>query len=54
VSDARAADGSQLLHPQMVTELYLTLIYRPRPGAGARLLKRLLTRSSAELGEREA
>ncbi|WLI91083.1 VirB4 family type IV secretion/conjugal transfer ATPase [Massilia sp. R2A-15] len=52
--DARAADGGQLLHPQMVTELYLTLIYRPRPGAGGRLLKRLLTRSAAEVADREA
>lgn len=41
-------------HPQMVTELYLTLVYRPRPTAVSRLFKRLVTRTASEIAAREA
>lgn len=52
--DAEAGDTSKLAHPQMVTELYLTLIYRPRLTTAARLFDRLVTRSATEIAEREA
>ena len=37
----------------MVTELYLSLIYRPHPSKAARLFGRLTTRTAHEIGRRE-
>ncbi len=52
--DARSAATGKLLHPQMVTELYITLIYRPRVSKGARMFGRLVARSAGEIAAREA
>jgi type IV secretion system protein VirB4 len=50
--EARNEHGD-LVHKQMVTELYLSLIYRPRPSKTARLFGRLTARSAEEIGRRE-
>jgi type IV secretion system protein VirB4 len=52
--DARSESTGQLLHPQMVTELYVTLIYRPRPSKVSRMFKRLIARTAGEIAERDA
>lgn len=39
--------------PQMVTELYLSLIYRPAPSRAARLFQKLATRTAQEIRQRE-
>ncbi|MES2899568.1 MAG: VirB4 family type IV secretion/conjugal transfer ATPase [Pseudomonadota bacterium] len=51
--DARHPTTGELLHRQMVTELYLTLVYRPQPSKAGRLFKRLTTRSAADIRARE-
>jgi type IV secretion system protein VirB4 len=52
--NAGNTSGNGMPRPQMVTELYLTLVYRPRVSTAARLFNRLVTRSAAEIAEREA
>ena len=50
--DARNLRG-ELLHQQMVTELYLSLIYRPHPSKVARLFGRMTVRTAQDIGRRE-
>lgn len=50
--EAHLADGGDALHPQMTTELYLSVIYRPDASLQAKLLNRLATRTRTELWER--
>lgn len=52
--DARDEETGELLHKQMATELYITLIYRPSTSRAARMFKKLTTRSPAEILAREA
>lgn len=51
--DARHPKTGKLLHQQMVTELYVTLVYRPQPSKAARLFKQLTIRTVADIARRE-
>jgi type IV secretion system protein VirB4 len=51
--DDRDEKTGELLHKQMATELYLTLVYRPTPSRASRILKRLNTRSVEEIKAQE-
>jgi type IV secretion system protein VirB4 len=50
--DARNSKG-ELLHKQMATELYLTLVFRPNPTRAGRFLKKLTTRSADDILAKE-
>lgn len=51
--DALDEATGELRNKQMVTELYLSLIYRPNPSRTARLFQKLTTRSAEEIYQRE-
>lgn len=51
--DDRHAVTGELAHKQMVTELYLSLIYRPHPGKVGRILGRLANRTATQIAQRE-
>jgi type IV secretion system protein VirB4 len=44
--------SGEALHPQMTTELYLSVVYRPDASLPAKLLRRMSVRSPQELRER--
>ncbi len=52
--DDVSVSNADRIHPQMVTELYVTLIYRPRNSSARRLLTRLVPRSADDIALREA
>jgi type IV secretion system protein VirB4 len=52
--DARDKKNGDLLKPQIATELYLTLVYRPTPSTAGRLFQRLVTRSVVDITARQA
>ena len=52
--DALDNRSGQPLHQQMVTELYVSVIYRPVPSRSARLFRRLTVRSLPEIRARIA
>jgi type IV secretion system protein VirB4 len=50
--DARDAYSGDALHPQMTTELYVSVIYRPDLSFQAKLMQRLASRTPTALRER--
>lgn len=52
--DARDPASGELLHKQMATELYITVIYRPITSNVGRMFKRITTRSKEDLRAKEA